>query len=222
MDHGVPTALAVAGPPFLAVLVVGPLLLGRGFGLVGDMVFVPQQPWKPAWYGGDGAVPRAVPGDAWVSLATHVVPGDLLQKAILVLLLAAAGWGVLRLLDDLPVSAALAGAVLYQWNPFVHERLGIGHWALLCGYAALPWCVVGARRVCRAGRPGPALGRAAGRSRRRHQPHGRRARVDRHGRGRRRRPPRPPEGFALAVVTAGTRWSSTSRGCCPDCSTAAA
>ncbi len=158
MDHGVVGVVRVVGPrwpwlvpPFLAVIVVGPLLLGRGFGLVGDMVFVPQQPWKPAWYGGDGAVPRAVPGDAWVSLATYVVPGDLLQKAILVLLLAAAGWGVLRLLDDLPSSAALAGAVLYQWNPFVHERLGIGHWALLCGYAALPWCVVGARRVVEQG-----------------------------------------------------------------------
>ena len=152
MDHGVvrprwPWLV----PPFLAVLVVGPLLLGRGFGLVGDMVFVPRQPWKPAWYGGDGAVPRAVPGDAWVSLATHVVPGDLVQKSILVLLLAAAGWGVLRLLDDLPAPAALAGAVLYQWNPFVYERLGIGHWALLCGYAALPWCVVGARRVVEQG-----------------------------------------------------------------------
>src|SRR5690606_7742512 len=28
-----------------------------------------------------------------------------------------------------------------------HERLAIGHWALLVGYAALPWAVVGARRL---------------------------------------------------------------------------
>ena len=134
-------------PPALAVLVLAPLLTGRGFGLVGDMVFVPVQPWKDAWTGSDGGVPRAVPSDAWVSLTTQVVPGDLLQKAVLLLVLAGSGWGVLRLLRDLPPAAALAGAVLFEWNPYVHERLGIGHWALLCGYAALPWCALGARRV---------------------------------------------------------------------------
>ena len=134
-------------PPALAVLVLAPLLTGRGFGLVGDMVFVPVQPWKDAWTGSDGGVPRAVPSDAWVSLATQVVPGDLVQKAVLLLVLAGSGWGVLRLLRDLPPAAALAGAVLFEWNPYVHERLGIGHWALLCGYAALPWCALGARRV---------------------------------------------------------------------------
>ncbi len=136
-----------AVPPALAVLVLAPLLTSRGFGLVGDMVFVPEQPWKDAWTGSDGGVPRAVPSDAWVSLATQVVPGDLLQKIVLLLVLAGSGWGVLRLLRDLPPPAALAGAVLFQWNPYVHERLGIGHWALLCGYAALPWCALGARRV---------------------------------------------------------------------------
>ena len=136
-----------AVPPGLAALVVAPLLTGRGFGLVGDMVFVPVQPWKDAWTGSDGGVPRAVPSDAWVSLATQVVPGDLLQKIVLLLVLAGSGWGVLRLVRDLPAPAALAAAVLFEWNPYVHERLGIGHWALLCGYAALPWCALGARRV---------------------------------------------------------------------------
>lgn len=138
-------------PPALAAAVVAPLLLSRGFALAGDMVFVPRQPWKGTWTGADGGVPRAVPSDAWVSLATHLVPGDLLQKVVLLAMLAGAGWGVLALLRDRPAPAALAAAVLYQWNPFVHERLGIGHWALVCGYAALPWVVLAARRV---GRPG--------------------------------------------------------------------
>ena len=83
----------------LGLLVAGPLLTGRGFALVGDMVFVPHQPWKDQWLGADGGVPRAVPGDAIVSALTTVVPGDLLQKAVL-LLVAAAGWGMLRLLGD--------------------------------------------------------------------------------------------------------------------------
>jgi hypothetical protein len=142
----------------LAVLVTGPLLLGRGFALVGDMVFVPEQPWKDAWLGLDGAAPRAVPGDALVSVATQVVPGDLLQKAVLLALLGGAGLGMLRLTSDVRPLGRVAAATLYLWNPFVYERLAIGHWALLCGYAALPWVAVGARRL-RDGEPGalPAL-----------------------------------------------------------------
>ena len=35
----------------VAVLVLGPLLLRRGFVLRGDMVFVPRQPWKDTWLG---------------------------------------------------------------------------------------------------------------------------------------------------------------------------
>lgn len=123
----------------LVALVLGPLLPGRGFVLVGDMVFVPEQPWKDTWTGGDGGVPRAVPSDAWVSVLTWVVPGDVLQRVVLVALLLGAALGASRLTRDLPFVARAAAAVVFVWNPFVHERLAIGHWALLCGYAALPW-----------------------------------------------------------------------------------
>lgn len=135
----------------LALLVAGPLLTGRGFALVGDMVFVPRQPWKDQWLAADGSVPRSVPVDALVSGLTAVVPGDLLQKLVLVLLVAAAGWGMLRLLRDAPPGARLAGAVVYLWNPYVYERLAIGHWALLCGYACLPWVAAAALAVRRDG-----------------------------------------------------------------------
>lgn len=131
----------------LSVVTLGPLLTTRGFALVGDMVFVPDQPWKHAWTGGDGGVPRAVPSDAWVSLVDDVVPGEVLQRLVLVGILLGAGWGMSTLLKDLATPARLAGVVLYTWNPFVHERLAIGHWALLCGYAALPFAVAGAVRV---------------------------------------------------------------------------
>lgn len=123
----------------VSLTILGPLLFRDGFVLVGDMVFVPDQPWKDAWTGGDGGVPRAVPSDAWVALLDSLVPGALLQRAVLTATLVAAGAGAGWLLRDLSGPARLAGVVLYVWNPYVLERLAIGHWALLCGYAALPW-----------------------------------------------------------------------------------
>lgn len=129
------------------LVVLGPTLLRRGFSLVGDMVFVPRQRWKDAWLGLDGSVPRAVPGDAVVSLLTYALPGDLLQKLVLLAILLGAAWGVVALCRDLPWPASAAAGLLAVWNPYVHERLGIGHWALLAGYAALPWVAVLAGRV---------------------------------------------------------------------------
>lgn len=142
------SALVLAG---MVLLILGPLLLSRGFVLVGDMVFVPQQPWKDQWLGADGSVPRAVPGDAVASLITQVLPGDLLQKLVLLGLLIAAGWGMRRLTAQLGPWAATAAGLLYVWNPFVYERLAIGHWALLCGYAALPWVVLHGQAIAREG-----------------------------------------------------------------------
>lgn len=139
--------LAVTSAVALAVL--GPLLLGSGFWLVGDMVFVPEQPWKPAWLGLDGALPRAVPMDALVSLASYAVPGALVQKALLLGGFLAGGLGVARLVRDQAWYARAAGIVLFCWNPWVHERLLIGQWAILLGYLLLPWVALAALRLRR-------------------------------------------------------------------------
>ncbi len=40
----------------LTAVILGPLLTGWGFWLFGDMVFVPEQPWKDAWLGLDGTL----------------------------------------------------------------------------------------------------------------------------------------------------------------------
>ncbi|WP_162794373.1 hypothetical protein [Nocardioides houyundeii] len=138
---------------------LGPLLVRGGFVLVGDMVFVPDQPWKQAWTGGDEGVPRAVPSDAWVALVDNVVPGEWLQKCLLLVIVLGAALGMAQLLRDLPFGGRAAGAVLYVWNPYVYERLAIGHWALLCGYAALPWAVSSVLRLRHEGigRPGRAF-----------------------------------------------------------------
>ncbi|MCX6401587.1 MAG: hypothetical protein NTX33_16870 [Propionibacteriales bacterium] len=141
----------------VTLLILGPLLLGRGFWLVGDMVFVPEQPWKPAWLGLDGALPRAVPMDALISLATQVIPGDLVQKALLVGGFFTGGLGVARLVADHAWFARAAAITLFCWNPWVYERLLIGQWAILLGYLLLPWVAYGAIRFRREPRDwGPA------------------------------------------------------------------
>jgi hypothetical protein len=139
----------------LAFLVLGPVLLSRGYALTYDMVFVPHLPWSGSLLGLDGAPPRAVPSDAVVSLASHLVVGDLVQKAVLLATLVAAGAGAARLVTG-SVSGQLGACVAYAWNPFVYERLVLGHWTLLVGYAALPWAVAGAAS--------PDLGRAGRRT----------------------------------------------------------
>jgi len=125
----------------IAVVVLGPMLIRRGYVLRGDMVFVPRMPWKDAWLGLDGSVGRAVPVDALVSVATSVVPGDLLQKAILLAAFVIGGWSVSGLVADAPVVARLGAVTIYLWNPWVLERLALGQWGFVLGYAFLPLVV---------------------------------------------------------------------------------
>lgn len=141
------TTVDVAWSAGIALVVLGPLLVGPGYWLFGDMVFVPHQPWKPAWLGLDGALPRAVPMDALVSVATQVVPGSWVQRALLVGGFVLGGLGVARVVRDHAWYARAAAITLLLWNPWVYERLLIGQWAILLGYLVLPWVVLAARRV---------------------------------------------------------------------------
>ncbi|MEZ0580903.1 hypothetical protein [Nocardioides sp. MH1] len=138
----------------LALTVFGPLLVGPGYWLFGDMVFVPEQPWKAAWLGLDGSLPRAVPMDALVSLATHVVPGSWVQRALLVGGFLLGGVGIGRAVRDHPWYSRAAAITLLLWNPWVYERLLIGQWAILLGYLVLPWVVLAARSLRRDPRRG--------------------------------------------------------------------
>ncbi len=143
----VATAFDVVWSAGLALAVFGPLLLGPGYWLFGDMVFVPEQPWKAAWLGLDGALPRAVPMDALVSLVTQVVPGSWVQRGLLVGGFVLGGVGIGRATREHAWFARAAAIVLLLWNPWVYERLLIGQWAILLGYLALPWVVLAARRL---------------------------------------------------------------------------
>jgi hypothetical protein len=141
-------SLGAATGLVLGLLALGPGLR-RGFLLSYDMVFVPREPFTSAMFGLSGGPPRAVPSDFAVAVASRLLPADIVQKLVLLLIFVLACSGAAALLDREPALARLAAAVFYGWNPYVAERLIIGQWALLAGYAGLPWVL----------RAGLALGR---------------------------------------------------------------
>jgi len=156
-------AAAVAAAVTAAVLLP---VLGRGFVLSYDMVFVPRQALDRDDIGLGSALPRAVPVDAVVAVASRLVRGDVVQQVALAATLVLACVGAARAVPSESALARCVAGALYAWNPYVTERLVQGHWALLLGYALLPFVLTAAAGM-RAGRPGAtartvlALGGAA-------------------------------------------------------------
>jgi hypothetical protein len=137
----------------LGLLALGPGV-GRGFLLSYDMVFMPDPPFSASLLGLSGGPARAVPSDAAMTVLARVIPASILQKIILLLIFVAACSGAAALLAagwrqatgrPAPVLACLTAGCYYAWNPFVAERLLIGQWAMLLGYAGLPWVL---RELC--------------------------------------------------------------------------
>ncbi len=147
-----PTAIAAVLGFALGLLTLGPGL-APGFLLSYDMVFVPNPPFSAALLGVSGGPARAVPSDAVITVAARLLPSDIVQKLILLLIFTAACAGAAALLAAgwqrtgrrAPLLACLVSGCFYVWNPFVAERLLIGQWALLLGYAGLPWVL---REIC--------------------------------------------------------------------------
>jgi hypothetical protein len=131
--------------PGIAGLVLGLLALGpgldRGFLLSYDMVVVPREPFTATMFGLAGGPPRAVPSDVVLAVLSRALPADIAQKLMLLSTFVLACSGVVALLAREPWFARIAAGVFYAWNPFVAERLLIGQWALLLGYAGLPWAL---------------------------------------------------------------------------------
>lgn len=125
------------------LVVLGPAL-APGYTLHYDLVFVPDLPLSPRTLGTDGSVPRAVPNDLVVALLGLVLPGWLVQKVLLLLAFVVGGAGAGRLARTVP--GAVAAALLWSWNPWLGERLGIGHWGYVLGAALLPWVLAAASR----------------------------------------------------------------------------
>ena len=138
------SALFVAPAYALALsLVVTAPLLAPGYLLLRDAVSTPRSYLSDAALGLSEAAPRALPQDFAVALASHVVDGGVVVKALLVVGLWLAGWGAARLAATVLPEAGVAGqfvaVTIAIWNPYVAERLLQGHWSLLVGYGCLPW-----------------------------------------------------------------------------------
>lgn len=142
----------------LALLAAGPLLK-PGYLLLRDAVSTPRSYLSDSALGLTAA-PRATPQDFAVALASHVVDGGVVVKALLVAGLWLAGWGAARLVETALPDAGAAGEfvaiTLAIWNPYVAERLLQGHWSLLVGYGCLPWVATAMLRLRFAG--GAAFG----------------------------------------------------------------
>src|SRR5437868_1836946 len=124
----------------LATLALGPAL-GWGFVLRQDMVFVPDPAFSLFTFGLSAGAPRVMPSDAVVTALAMVMPAELVQKVILVGIFVLGCSGAAALVPGEAVGPKLVAGACYVWNPYVAERLLMGQWALLLGYAGLPWVV---------------------------------------------------------------------------------
>nr|WP_246421886.1 hypothetical protein [Nocardiopsis mwathae] len=118
------------------------------------MVFVPDPPLSAVTLGAGDGFPRAVPSDAVVGLLNRVlpVPADVVQALVLLAVFMIGAAGTARLVPGRRFAPKLAAAVFYVWNPFVAERLLLGQWAVLLGYAGLPWVLAAVARRARLSR----------------------------------------------------------------------
>ena len=139
-----PTSVGAFVGLLAGLAVLGPAL-APGLLLHYDLVSVPHLGLGARTLGIDGSVPRAVPGDLVVALLTTVLPGWVVQKALLLGAFALAGGGVGGLLTTR--LGAAAAALAAAWNPWVAERLAIGHLYFVLGYALLPWVLRAALRA---------------------------------------------------------------------------
>ena len=142
--------LPVAVYGIAALLILGPGL-GPGYLLTLDMVFAPEMSFKDQFFGLGVDTWASSPYRLVLQGASHLMPGWVVQKAILVLTFTLAGFGAYRLVPFGKVASYYAG-FLYMLNPFTHMRLLAGQWTLLASYAVLPFAVKAFLRFLEMGR----------------------------------------------------------------------
>ena len=141
----------------LSLVILLPLLL-PGYILTLDPVFTPHFPWPTE-------LTNTYPVEALLWLLHFVLPGDVIEKIILLFILLLSGVGMHQLVQRLQpkgftlstwrIAAYVAGS-FYMINPFTYSRFMAGQWLVLAGYALLPFFVgalvkLAARPTWRAG-----------------------------------------------------------------------
>lgn len=124
----------------LALLILLPLL-SSGYILTLDLVFTPNFLWPTS-------LTNTYPIEALLWLLHLILPGDMIEKIILLLVLLLSGVGMHRLVRGLQpkefslstwrIAAYVAGS-FYMINPFTYSRFMAGQWLVLAGYALLPF-----------------------------------------------------------------------------------
>lgn len=136
-----PVAAAVVSATLASAVVLSGAT-GPGQRLVRDFVAVPDPAAPTSLLPTTAAQLRAWPLDAVSWAMSGVVPTGLQQPLLLVAALVLAGIGTGLLVRRAGPAAAAAAAWLAVWNPYVTERLLLGHGPTLLGYAAIPWVVL--------------------------------------------------------------------------------
>lgn len=113
-------------------------LLRPGFILTLDMVFTPVLRLPQD-------ITSSYPFHALLHTLNLLIPADILQKCLLLAIFLLASIGLHRLVRTLRVQpdtwGLCAGSIFYAVNPFTYSRLMAGQYAVLLGYALLPWFV---------------------------------------------------------------------------------
>jgi hypothetical protein len=118
---------------------------GKGLYLYRDFVAVPEPARPDSLLPDTYAALRAWPLDGVMWAMSSVIPTGVQQLLMLLAIPLIAGSGVAAVLRAQGRAAAVVGAVLAAWNPYVAERLLLGQPPTLLAYAVAPWIVVVAR-----------------------------------------------------------------------------
>ncbi|MGH7157591.1 MAG: hypothetical protein ACREGD_00725 [Candidatus Saccharimonadales bacterium] len=124
---------AIYGGVALAVLLP---LLAPGFILTLDMVFTPELRMPES-------VTASWPFHTLLHVLNLVIPSEIIQKMLLFAILVLAGMGMHRLVRLLQPKEEGWGiyfaSIFFMLNPFTYSRFMAGQYAVLLGYALLPW-----------------------------------------------------------------------------------
>ncbi len=127
----------------VSLIILLPLLL-PGYILTLDLVFTPN-------FSLPTELSNIYPLQMLLWLLHFVLPGDVIEKILLFLILLLSGVGMHKLLQTIKAKEGVspeiwqAGAyfagILYMINPFTYSRFMAGQWMVLLGYALLPFFV---------------------------------------------------------------------------------